>query len=390
MCETYPGQIPLSLRLQWRKTCVFCVASVLGGFGLLRSLWQAEYAWCWLVPATFGLVYTLGLVRQHLPQNHRKQSALILPTLGAGTGVTIGRGVLISLLAGFVGLPWLRTSVGTPEGLRWMPGGLYLAAVCADYLDGYLARVTDHETRLGEILDTKLDAFGVCVASLVAVGASQLPWYYLVAGCAYYLLQAAIWIRKRTGKPVHDIAPWAGARLLAGFQMGLIAVALLPVFGPPVTTIAAIIGMIPFLAGFGKDWLVVCGRFPTEHPWQRSVHKVLTRLLPPVVRLLLGGAGFSVVWRTPSSQQFVWSGLIVVAVVMLLGGIIGRLAAFGLSLTTAWGIMEHRLYLDLFVLFAGSLILMLSGTGAFSLWQPEDRVLFRRAGERPAGGGATA
>jgi CDP-diacylglycerol--glycerol-3-phosphate 3-phosphatidyltransferase len=70
---------------------------------------------------------------------------------------------------------------------------------------------------------------------------------------------AGIRLRKKFSKPVVEPGPWRGARIIAGFQMGVVGIALLPVVKPPVTTLTAYVAMIPLLAGFVKDWMIVCG-----------------------------------------------------------------------------------------------------------------------------------
>lgn len=70
---------------------------------------------------------------------------------------------------------------------------------------------------------------------------------------------AGIQLRKIISKPIFESKPWRGARIIAGFQMGVVGIALLPIVKPPATTLAAYAAMIPLLAGFVRNWLVVCG-----------------------------------------------------------------------------------------------------------------------------------
>ena len=48
----------------------------------------------------------------------------------------------------------------------------------------------------------------------------------------------------------YPLKPRPAARLIAGFNMGFVATALLPIYRPPATTIAATVFMIPLLSGF--------------------------------------------------------------------------------------------------------------------------------------------
>jgi CDP-diacylglycerol--glycerol-3-phosphate 3-phosphatidyltransferase len=108
-------------------------------------------------------------------------------------------------------------------------------------------------------MDIKLDALGLLIAPLVAVWYGRLPIAYLSVGLAYYIINVAIWLRKKFSKPVAEIKPWQGARLIAGFQMGFVGFALLPIVKSQVTLLTAYIVMIPLLAGFARDWMMVCG-----------------------------------------------------------------------------------------------------------------------------------
>ena len=45
---------------------------------------------------------------------------------------------------------------------------------------------------------------------------------------------------------------------MAGLQMAFLGIVLLPLFDPPITDVAAILILVPFLAGFLIDWQMVC------------------------------------------------------------------------------------------------------------------------------------
>jgi CDP-diacylglycerol--glycerol-3-phosphate 3-phosphatidyltransferase len=139
-----------------------------------------------------------------------------------------------------------------------LPGIIYIAATLGDSLDGWVARLTDNQTLLGEYLDTRIDALGVLVASLVAVGYGQLPAFYISAGLAWYLLRLAVWLRKYTGRACAKVQPRKGARFMAGFQMTFLSLVLLPLLSPPLTYFPALLILLPFLAGFIIDWQMVC------------------------------------------------------------------------------------------------------------------------------------
>ena len=95
-----------------------------------------------------------------------------------------------------------------------------------------VARHTDHVTRLGERLDTLFDALGLLTAVLAGIALNQLPLSYLAVALAYYVYSAGIRVRRRTGRMVIPLKPRPAARLIAGFNMGFVATALLPILSP--------------------------------------------------------------------------------------------------------------------------------------------------------------
>jgi CDP-diacylglycerol---glycerol-3-phosphate 3-phosphatidyltransferase len=187
--------------------------------------------------------------------NLRRARAHAPAPLGVATAVTLGRGLLVSLVAGFV--------LVRPEGaIAWLPAGLYALAALADRLDGSLARRRGEVTALGAELDGATDALGLLVAPLVAVAWGRLPPWYLLVGAAYYLFRAGIWLRGRRGLPVYPerVVPNAPTRFFAGAQMALVCAALPPVLSARFTTVAATTLMIPPLLFFARDWGRVTGR----------------------------------------------------------------------------------------------------------------------------------
>lgn len=365
----------LSLTRQWWIWGRLCLFFLFTGFFFLRCAWQSEYAWRWFGQTAGVWLYVLWKLRTVLPQNHRKQSSLLFPTLGIGTHITIVRGLLIGALAGFLFLPLSQHS-----WLRWVPGILYLFAISADYLDGYLARITDHETCLGTSLDMHTDALGLLIAPLLAVTLGQLPMFYLSAGIAYYGLNVGKKVRHLQGKPVFPVPPWPGARMLAGFQMGLVGAALLPIFSPSVLTVAAAIFLLPFLLGFVKDWLISCGRIdPYSSTWKQQkqrINRFLLGYLPVVLR------GFLLIPGVAALQgEIGHDGVLLIALSLLLLGFLGRLTSLVMSVWLGLMLSPCTPLAD-WLLFCEVVVLMLSGTGPFSLWQPEERFLFTRAGEQ--------
>jgi CDP-diacylglycerol--glycerol-3-phosphate 3-phosphatidyltransferase len=149
-------------------------------------------------------------------------------------------------LAGF--LPFsVQRGLRLPGILIWTPGIIYLGISLADLLDGFVARKQGRKTELGKRLDIETDAAGLLVASLVAVALGRLPAIYLLVGLAYYPFILGIWVRRKRALAVITLQPRPYARIIAGFQMGFVGLALLPIFEPAFIFVSALIFMTPLL-----------------------------------------------------------------------------------------------------------------------------------------------
>jgi len=341
----------------------------------LVSLWRA-------IPAAAVLTAVHGLLWRHLHRNRLPGALVIASRLGTANRITLLRGLLISLTAGFL---FDNTGGGyAPSAfLAWLPGGLYLTAAVLDGADGAWARRTGTTTPLGQVLDVRYDALGVLVACAVAVGIRRLPAYYLVAGAAYYLFQLGLWCRHRRGRPIYPAGSRTFARLMAGFQMGFLGIALLPIFSNKVLAIAAPVFLLPLLAGFVWDWQVMRGRVSAA-----AIHRLETRVLtlaakgPPVLRGGLLVAGGGLLMASPAAS---FSGSLLISVglgLMVVAGVAGRTAALLLSLVLAYQASVAGISSLLTATLIVTLLILLTGTGDGSLWRPEDVFLLGK----PAGG----
>ena len=387
------------LRRRWLWLAVGWGTAVLLFYFWLRQVWQIEAANRWLALALPPLLYCLWVVGSNLAENRRRGETAVLPTFGWGNRLTLLRGLAISMVAGFLFSPW-------PAGwLAWLPMLLYTAADVADYLDGYLARITNHATRLGERLDMEYDGLGMLIVSLLAVWYGQLPWWYLVLGLARYLFVFGLWLRARRGLPSHNLPHSVHRRVFAGFQMGFMSAVLWPIMPPEFATIAGSIFAIPTALGFLRDWFLVTDRFDAQSVRYRQVqqwlYRATTRWLPPLLRLALGSCVSAIFLALPQAWPppawvalFTGWGLplpaflaMVALVLLLLGGglvllgTMGRLAAFWLVFPLGFDMVTRGLDWANGLGLATAVCLMLLGTGPLSHWKPEERFLLRRAGE---------
>ena len=366
---------------------------------LLFGLWLLTVAAAWPIvrsdPATLAVLlpglavafYIRRHLLQHLNTNHHPDSQdLLYGTLGAANWITLARAGAIIVLAGF--LPHAVLADYAPHNAPdnpvwlWLPGILYLSASLADLLDGYIARKQKHETELGQKLDMATDAAGLAVAALLAVVLGRLPVAYLLVGMAYYLYIFTIWLRHRRGLPVIAWRARPYARIIAGCQMGLVAMVLLPVFQRPFSFLAGYLFMTPLLLGFIRDWLVISGRLATDEKQQaridRQVHSLMQWLSPILRLLLIAGAIITVADSTLVSSHLGWQTVFGLCCLMAGLGFCGRSAALVLILllgcwTSPFGLSMLSIYI-----FSIAVFLTLAGTGRLSLWAPEEALLYRR------------
>jgi CDP-diacylglycerol--glycerol-3-phosphate 3-phosphatidyltransferase len=338
-----------------------------------------------------GLIYLFFVCARNLEHNRRPGEQQLLPDFGWGNRLTLLRGMFVAAMLGFLLIP------RPPGWLVWIPGMLYTLSCAADFFDGYAARVTNHATRLGEILDMSFDGIGVLAAVLLSVQYGQVPSWYLAIGLARYLFLAGAWLRRKQGKPVYELPPRLDRRVFAGLLMGFLAAALWPVFTPPGIHIPAALFGLPLLFGFTRDWLYISGMISAGEQPAAGVGAALQRWLPMGLRLLILILNLSLLlpWlqgaQTLAPIPLLVGLLNLLAALMLVLGVMPRVASIaglcGLGFSQVFGPLTDT-QIILAVVYT---IILYIGSGAFSLWTPEDYLYSHRAGERkkrPAEGGA--
>jgi CDP-diacylglycerol--glycerol-3-phosphate 3-phosphatidyltransferase len=207
----------------------------------------------WALAALPVLVYELVFLKRKEHLNRRRQDTPLREHLGIANGISLVRGFLLALLVGFLFAP-------EPEGwYRWFPAVLYAVAIVTDFFDGLVARKTDTTTLLGEALDMEFDGIGILVAVSLCVSYDVLPAPFLAVGFARYAFVAGLWMVRRTGRETRTLAFSARRKVLAGVQMTVLAVLLVPGIPAIVAVIAETLVAIPFLGGFVKDWVSAAG-----------------------------------------------------------------------------------------------------------------------------------
>jgi len=191
-------------------------------------------------------VETAVFRRAHGRVSDRGPQPFTLPTL-----VTAVRGAAVAVLAGFA-------VADRPAALlAWLPAILFAGEALLDAVDGALARATDTTSAFGARLDTETDALALLVGSVVAVRLGATPVFYIAVGLARHGFVVGLALRQYRGNPVSALPERESRRLLAAAQMLVLALVFVPVLDTTLSRWLATAGMVPFLLGFVRDWLLV-------------------------------------------------------------------------------------------------------------------------------------
>ena len=386
----------VQLRRSWLRIALVWAAVWLATYGLLSAEWA--FAQRWLLLSGAALAAILWRVKQHLALNRRSEDGRLLLAFGPGNQISLFRGLLLGLLAGFLFSPW------PPGLLAWIIAGIYTAASIADAFDGYAARRSGQVTELGQWLDMEFDGLGLAIVTVLAVSYGQLPLWFLAVGFARYFFVFGLWQRERHGKPIFDIPDSMQRRITAGMLMGMMTVVLWPIVPPAMAHVASFVFGIPLLAGFVRDWLFASGRLNSgSQAYQKRRQFVSTLFscrLPLVWRILLAGAMLGILttaepWYRPAA----WEALIqswglpgaamlasllaltaVTGTVLVALGVLGRLWAILLLFPIGFDISTAGLTWLNGLALVCALMIALFGSGPYSLWKPEEAFMVRRGG----------
>ncbi|RYY75030.1 MAG: CDP-alcohol phosphatidyltransferase family protein [Gammaproteobacteria bacterium] len=330
---------------------------------------QAGLLWFW--------VWYLTWKRADL--NRISTDTPLLNDLGWANRLTLLRGYLIALTGGFLFQPDIQGFIS------WIPGLLYGAAAILDRVDGFVARRSKQTTLLGAELDTVFDALGLLVAPLLAIVMGKIHWSYLSLSFAFYIFNWGIYWRCKHGLNIYPLMPSQLRRALAGFQMGFVALALLPCFAPQQTVVCGFAFLIPVVLGFTFDWLVVSGRINGESVGAKlffsRLVKISRNIFQPCLRIFLFVGSIFMLYKAdifePPGSIFLTLSLVLGISLVLLGSA-GRVGALIVLLLLA-GSAAPITPLSIGLLCSGAWLLLL-GTGRFSLWQWDDVWVNRQDG----------
>ena len=331
----------------------------------------------WMLQAGLLWEFVLWQVEKRLTLNYIQPDTPLYNTLGWANRLTILRGLLIAMTGGFILFPHGSSITDL------LPALFYTLAAILDRIDGFVARKTKQVTRLGNELDISFDALGLLIAPLLAISLGTLHASYLLLSVAYYIYRWGLNYRTRRKLTIMTPPPNTVRRTLAGFQMGLLAVLLWPIFQPSFTIMLGMAFMLPVLFGFIIDWWIVCGWLKPAiiMDFDKLSYQYFQPLLRLVLVLVLAIIGIELgVFNKLDAFNLIQASMFLLGLGLVLTGFAGRVGAL-LLLVLVGLYFDHipSTTLGLSLIFTLSGLLLL-GTGRFSIWQWDDRWVNRYDG----------
>jgi len=383
-----------NLKLSWFRTMALFIIIWFVSFMFLKKLWMDENAIRWFFISGIILVYELYILWRILKYHVKGKRKKLLNVLGFGNVLTLTRGLLIAFVGGFL-------FSARPAGkLGWLPALFYLIAAIADRFDGYFARKKNLDTLMGQKLDVEYDALGLFVAPVLAIQYGQLPMWYIFVPLSRYAFIAGTYLLRKFKKPIYDLTPSNRRRYLAGFQMGITGVALSPLFDPLALHTAATLFLLPFMAGFIRDWLVVSGLFNPLSMEYSKIKKIVLNImymwLPFILRIMLFflisyffifdySKIILLFFENVQMNHLLVSSVLILLIIsttlLIITGTMGRMAAFVLAIIFGLFMNSSEVTANMYSIFTISNFIMIIGSGVFSTWKPDEDIINRRAGE---------
>lgn len=374
--------IPHRSSRPWAAISIFSLLALAAGAALL-SRWLGEAdALRWLAGTTLSTVF-VGWVLWRWTPLHRSPTGETISRFGPGAVASLVRGLASAWLVGLV------ATRASAMALGWAPSAIVLLAAVLDLLDGRLARASGTASEMGRRVDLDLDGFTTLAAYALAVHLGKLPPGFLLIGGLRYEYLFGEWVLRQVGVSLRPVPPSTARRIIASLQSGFLVGVLLPISAPPATTLAGGVIAAALLASFGRDALVVSGALdPSSDGYRRIIagmRLIMLRALPVGIRVALVavlawewiGAGQNA--STTGLAAVSLRAFLIAAVPCLLLGMAGRTAALGIVVLYLWRISEIGATPERLWIFGGACLVVVLGSGAWSVASPESR-LFRREG----------
>ncbi len=179
---------------------------------------------------------------------------------GMANYITLGRAVLVSVFAGFIGFP----QAVTDSSLLIVSIGIL--ALVLDGVDGWVARSTGTAGPFGARFDMELDGFFILILCLLVIEAGRTGWWVLWAGLLRYIYVVAGLLISRLRQPLE---PRKWRQAVAVFQTSALLVCLPPLLGKSIEVAVLLIAVGLLTLSFAMDVVRTVKRDPERHSLNR-------------------------------------------------------------------------------------------------------------------------
>lgn len=177
---------------------------------------------------------------------------------GPANRVTLGRGLLVILLASAAPFPDMLQQVLWPYAL------LCLGALLLDGVDGHVARRTGSASELGARFDMELDAFFILILCLAVISLDRTGPWVLLLGLMRYGFVIAAWLWPPLRQP---LPPSRRRKTVCVWQIVTLLVAVLPPVAPWFAQLTLGIALILLSYSFAVD---IRHLYLAQNPHRRS------------------------------------------------------------------------------------------------------------------------
>ena len=203
---------------------------------------QTPLGWHFTVSALSCLAAIFSLVLSSLADHPH-------PRFGAANLVTAFRACLVSLIA--AAFLFFEDLVPYDWAL-WSLIAVILFALALDGIDGYLARRSGLESRLGARFDMEVDALLILILSLAALLLGKAGVWVLLIGLMRYAFVAAGWLLPKLNG---ELFPSFRRKLVCVLQIGSLCLILMPFVTPTYSTAVAALALVALVYSFAVDVL---------------------------------------------------------------------------------------------------------------------------------------
>jgi len=162
---------------------------------------------------------------------------------GTANAITMGRGVLICLVAGAIGQVWSAPAA-------WTFVAVSSFALIMDGFDGWYARRNGDESPFGALFDQETDAAFILILAILAIDQGKAGFWIILSGLLRYLFVAAGFAVEKMRAP---LGPSLRRKTVCVIQVVSLVVCLAPIVPPGLSLWIAAASLVLLVYSFAVD-----------------------------------------------------------------------------------------------------------------------------------------